>query len=140
MRATKRGVDCAIFPPGIESHSTVQDFYFGADNLLRRHDYHVDVAGGSAGAQYVYAMIESDGIVLPSKRLMYQRGADHRAILNPLVVLIDVAGAAAVPRPPRVTPPARRHRDGPGGRRTSPRKARPGRWRGQVRRRSAPAA
>jgi hypothetical protein len=37
----------------------------------------------------VYAMIESDGIVLPSKRLMYQRSADHRALLNPLMVSID---------------------------------------------------
>jgi hypothetical protein len=79
----------ATFPPGIESHSTVQDFYFGADNLLRRHDYHVDVAGGFAATQYVYAMIELDGILLPSKRLMYQRTADHRALLNPLMVSID---------------------------------------------------
>jgi hypothetical protein len=79
------------FPPEIASHSTVQNLYFGADNLLRRHDYHVDVAGGFAGAQYVYAMIESEGIFLPSKRLMYQRAADHRAILNPLMVTIDVS-------------------------------------------------
>jgi hypothetical protein len=30
-----------------------------------------------------------DGIVMPSKRLMYQRGTDHRALLNPLMVSID---------------------------------------------------
>jgi hypothetical protein len=28
----------AIFPAGIASHCTTQDFYFGEDNLLRRHD------------------------------------------------------------------------------------------------------
>jgi hypothetical protein len=31
----------------------VQNFYFGDDNLLRRHDYDVDVAGGFGAAQYV---------------------------------------------------------------------------------------
>jgi hypothetical protein len=31
----------ATFPPEMASHSTVQDFYFGEDHLLRRHDYHV---------------------------------------------------------------------------------------------------
>ncbi|MFG3295082.1 hypothetical protein ACGF3G_40555 [Streptomyces sp. NPDC048179] len=35
------------FPEGIVSHSTVQDFHFGDDRLLRRHDYHVDIAGAS---------------------------------------------------------------------------------------------
>ncbi|MFD1276723.1 hypothetical protein ACFQ51_48115 [Streptomyces kaempferi] len=37
----------ATFPPRIASHSTHQDFYFGPDRLLRRHDYHVDVAADS---------------------------------------------------------------------------------------------
>jgi hypothetical protein len=33
------------------SHNPVQDFYFGEDFLLRRHDYNVDVAGGFGAAQ-----------------------------------------------------------------------------------------
>src|SRR6202048_5491704 len=41
----------ALFPRTIASHSTVQDFFFGEDLLLRRHDYNVDVAGGFADAQ-----------------------------------------------------------------------------------------
>ena len=32
------------FADNIVSHSRLQDFYFGDDGLLRRHDYHVDVA------------------------------------------------------------------------------------------------
>jgi len=32
----------ATFPREIASHSTEQDFYFGEDGLLRRHDYHVN--------------------------------------------------------------------------------------------------
>jgi hypothetical protein len=34
------------FPPDFASHSHRQEFYFGPDLLLARHDYRVDVAGG----------------------------------------------------------------------------------------------
>lgn len=81
----------ATFPPGIVSHSTEQDFYFGDDNLLRRHDYHVDVAGGFAAAQYVYDMVEVDGIVVPTKRRAYRRGADQHAIREQTMVSIDLS-------------------------------------------------
>lgn len=37
----------AHFPGTIETHSQVQDFFFGEDLMLRRHDYHVNIAGGS---------------------------------------------------------------------------------------------
>src|ERR1700757_3263842 len=40
----------AYFPGSIETHSLVQDFFFGEDLLLRRHDYSVDIAGGFAAA------------------------------------------------------------------------------------------
>src|SRR5215831_5043793 len=56
------------FPNGVASHSKEQDFYFGDDFLLRRHDYHVEVAGGTPVAQYVYDSVEADGISLPTKR------------------------------------------------------------------------
>jgi hypothetical protein len=81
----------ATFPPDIASHSTEQDFYFGPDHLLRRHDYHVDIAGGFAAAQYVYDPVEADGIVLPTKRRAYRRDADHRPILDQTMVSIDVS-------------------------------------------------
>jgi hypothetical protein len=41
----------ARLPDAIASHSTDLDFYFSADGLLRRHDYHVEVAGGFPAAQ-----------------------------------------------------------------------------------------
>ena len=41
----------ARFPSSIATHSPVQDFFFGEDFLLRRHDYSVDVAGGFGAAQ-----------------------------------------------------------------------------------------
>jgi hypothetical protein len=81
----------AQFPDAIASHSAVQDFFFGDDLLLRRHDYNVDVAGGFEAAQLVYDYIEADGIRLPSKRRAYNRGADHRPSLDPLMVSIDIS-------------------------------------------------
>ena len=81
----------ARFPRSIATHSAVQDFFFGDDLLLRRHDYHVDVAGGFAGAQLVYDYIEADGIRLPSGRRAYTPGTDSRPRLDPLMVSIDIS-------------------------------------------------
>ncbi|AEI79349.1 transposase orfB protein [Cupriavidus necator N-1] len=46
-------------PRAIASHSAVQDFYFGPDFLLRRHDYELEVSGGLAVAQYVHDFVAS---------------------------------------------------------------------------------
>jgi hypothetical protein len=81
----------ARFPESLATHSAVQDFFFGEDLLLRRHDYNVDVAGGFAAAQLVYDYIEADGIRLPSERRAYTRGSDSRPILDPLMVSIDIS-------------------------------------------------
>jgi hypothetical protein len=81
----------ARFPTEIASHSTLQEFYFGEDNLLRRHDYRVDVAGGFAAAQYVYDMVETDGFSLPSTRRAYRCDANGRPNLDQLMVSIDLS-------------------------------------------------
>ena len=81
----------ARFPGSIATHSALQDFFFGDDLLLRRHDYNVDVAGGFGGAQLVYDYIEADGIRLPSRRRAYTRGTDSRPRLDPLMVSIDIS-------------------------------------------------
>jgi hypothetical protein len=81
----------ARFPQTIASHSEIQDFFFGEDFLLRRHDYNVDVAGGFDAAQLVFDYIEADGIRLPSKRRAYTRGADHRPNPDLLMVSIDIS-------------------------------------------------
>ena len=81
----------ATFPPEIASHSTHQDFYFGADGLLRRHDYHVDIAGGFATAQYVYGIVEADGIRLPTQRRAFRRDDAKRAIPSQVMVSIDLS-------------------------------------------------
>jgi hypothetical protein len=78
------------FPDPIATHSRVQDFYFGEDLSLRRHDYSVDDAGGFAAAQIVQDYIEADGIRLPSKRRAYLRGPDRKPNLDVLLVSIDI--------------------------------------------------
>ena len=81
----------ARFPDRFASHSQLQEFYFGSDFLLRRHDYRVDVAGGFAAIQYVYDMVEADGIKLPSKRRAYRCDADGQLTPDELMVSIDLA-------------------------------------------------
>jgi len=78
------------FPDHIASHSREQDFYFGGDFLLRRHDYHVDVAGSFPAAQYVDGIVEVQGICLPTRRRAYVRGPDGKPVRDLLMVAIDL--------------------------------------------------
>ncbi|BCL79223.1 hypothetical protein ccbrp13_16880 [Ktedonobacteria bacterium brp13] len=81
----------ARFPDAIASHSKEQDFYFGDDFLLRRHDYHVDVAGGFPTAQYVYDIVEAEGLRFPANRRAYVRGPGLKPIRDLLMVSIDLS-------------------------------------------------
>jgi hypothetical protein len=80
----------ATFPAEIESHCPVQEFYFGPDFLLRRHDYQVDISGSFPAAQYVYDLTEADGITFPTKRRAHPRGADSRPDWSRTYVWIDL--------------------------------------------------
>jgi hypothetical protein len=79
------------FPDHLASHSKVQDFYFGPDFLLRRHDYEVDVAGGFGAAQYLHDIVDAEGFKFPSKRRAYLRGPDGQAVRDILLVSIDLS-------------------------------------------------
>jgi hypothetical protein len=68
----------ARFPSSIATHSPVQDFFFGEDFLLRRHDYSVDVAGGFGAAQLTSDYVEVQGTRLPTKQRAHTRGPDRR--------------------------------------------------------------
>ena len=81
----------ARFPDQFPSHSVLQEFYFGSDFLLRRHDYRVDVAGGFTAIQYVHDIVEADGIKLPSKRRAYRCDERGRLLPDELMVSIDVS-------------------------------------------------
>jgi hypothetical protein len=86
---TWRGLS-ATFPAWIASHSTKQEFYFGDDGLLRRHDYRVDVAGGFAAAQYVDQVQEFDSLKFPTRRRAYMRDEQGRPVLDAEMVFIHL--------------------------------------------------
>ena len=79
----------AYFPGSIETHSLVQDFFFGEDLLLRRHDYSVNIAGGFGAAQLTSDYVMANGVRLPTRRRADTRGPDRRPILEMLMVSID---------------------------------------------------
>lgn len=81
----------AQFPGSIETHSLTQEFFFGADLLLRRHDYRVNVAGGFAASQLTADYIEAGGIRLPARRRAYTSGPDRRPVPEMLMVSIDIS-------------------------------------------------
>jgi hypothetical protein len=79
------------FPGSIETNSLVQDFFFGEDLMLRRHEYSVNIAGGFSAAQLTSDYTVANGIRLPTKRRAYTRGPDRRPILDMLMVSIDLS-------------------------------------------------
>jgi hypothetical protein len=79
-----------IFPPGIHSHSREQVFYFDASGLLRRHDYSVDVIGGTTSANYALEHRTFGGIVYPTKRRVYSAGPDNLPLRDRVVLSIDI--------------------------------------------------
>lgn len=89
-KETWRGLR-ATLPAEIASHSTKQEFYFGDDGLLRRHDYRVDVAGGFAAAQYVDEVQEFKGLKFPTRRRAYMRDDQGRPVLDAEMVFINVS-------------------------------------------------
>jgi len=79
------------FPRDIATHSTEQTFYFDQKGLLKRHDYDVEISGGSPGAHYVSELKEFSGIMVPTKRRVFVRKPDGRPDLTVLTVSIDLS-------------------------------------------------
>ena len=79
------------FPDTIATHSAQQTLYVDDDGLLRRHDYDVEIAGGTPGAHYVSDYVEVQGLKFPTKRRIFPRGPDGQSMPEPLVVSIDLS-------------------------------------------------
>src|SRR6267143_6145689 len=78
------------FPTAIATHSTEQTLYFDQQGLLKRHDYDVEISGGTPAAHYVSDLKEFSGIVFPTKRRIFARQGDGHFAPEPLVVSIDL--------------------------------------------------
>jgi len=79
------------FPESIATHSAVQTFYFDRQGRLKRHDYEVDIAGGTPAAHYVSGLTDVSGILVPTRHMIYPRQPDGNAAPAPLVVSIDIS-------------------------------------------------
>jgi hypothetical protein len=82
------------WPSRLATHSTEQTLYFDADGLLARHDYDVEISGGTSAAHYVSGYDEVAGIRLPTKHRIFPRAPDGQSLAEPLVVSIDVSEIA----------------------------------------------
>jgi hypothetical protein len=78
------------WPSYLATHSTEQTLYFDDDGLLARHDYDVEISGGTSVAHYVSDYDHDAGIRLPTKHRIFLRTPDGQALAEPLVVSIDL--------------------------------------------------
>lgn len=79
------------FPRDIATHSTAQTLYADDSGLLKRHDYDVEIAGGTPGAHYISNYVDVQGFKIPTSRKIYPRGPDGQSLSEPLVVSIDLS-------------------------------------------------
>jgi len=77
-------------PAEIATHSKEQTLYFDQQGLLKRHDYHMEIAGGIGAAHYVSDVQKYSGIVIPTKHRIFGLQPDGHAAPEPLVVSIDI--------------------------------------------------
>ena len=72
----------AYFPGWMETHCMVQDFFFGEDMMLRRHDYSVNVAGGFPAAQLTSSVLTLNCPVITHAASTLSRAARARLIFS----------------------------------------------------------
>jgi hypothetical protein len=83
-----------VWPSSLATHSTEQTLYFTDDGLLARHDYDVEISGGSNAAHYVSDYDDVADIRLPTKHRIFPRDADGQSLAEPLIVSIDLSEIA----------------------------------------------
>ena len=87
---TLRGLR-AEFSAGIHTHCPAQQLYFDDEGLLRRHDYQVDVAGGTLAAHFVSDYVEVQGLRLPTRRRVFMRHEDGTLAMDRVLVSVDLS-------------------------------------------------
>jgi len=81
----------AHFPPGLDTHSPRQVFYFDSELRLRRHDYVAEIIGGWAHAAHMCANhVESGGLVFPTRRWVRPIGPGNRPLPGPTLVALEL--------------------------------------------------
>jgi hypothetical protein len=85
-----RGVNVRL-PAGVHSHSREQRFYFDSDNLLRRHDYEVDVWADMPAAHFLSDYVDVNGLKFPRRRSAFARRPDGTPDPDINLVTIDLS-------------------------------------------------
>ena len=83
-----------VWPSNLATHSTEQTLYFRDDGQLARHDYDVEISGGTSAAHYVSDYDEVAGIRLPTNHRIFPRTPDDQSLDEPLIVSIDLSEIA----------------------------------------------
>lgn len=79
------------FPEGVHSHAREQQFYFGSDGLLRRHDYEVEVWADTPAAHFLSDYVDVGGLKFPCRRRVFHRRPDGNPDWNVNLVSIDLS-------------------------------------------------
>lgn len=80
------------FPKEVATHGAVQTFYIDKRGLIYRHDYNVDILGGSGAVHYLSDYTEVQGIKVATKRRVYIRQEDNTPLLpEPLLVSVELS-------------------------------------------------
>jgi len=84
------------FPADLQTHSREQVFYIDDAGLIRRHDYTAEPIGQWArAAHYCFDHSSFDGLILPTRRLVYPRRGDNRPRSHPRLVWIELSEVSA---------------------------------------------
>lgn len=85
------------FPPGIDTHSPRQIYYFDAQGLLRRHDYVALVVGRLARAAHFSAdYVKVDGLTVATRRWVLPIGPGNRPLRFPTLVSLQMSDLSIV--------------------------------------------
>lgn len=80
------------FAADFPTHTPEQSFYFDERGLLRRQDYHVEIAaGGAPTAHYCYDHTNVDGLIFPMRRRALPRLPDGSSAKGPVFVGVDIS-------------------------------------------------
>ena len=78
------------FPAYVATHSPQQIFYFDETGLLCREDYSVEIMGGTDSANYATDPQDFGGLIMPTKRRIYDRQPDNHPNREHVIVAIDI--------------------------------------------------
>lgn len=78
------------FPDYIATHNKVQIFYYDEKGFQKRHDYAPDIMNHFISTQIVSDYKEYNGIMLPTKRIIYVRNPDDSYQQEPELVHVEV--------------------------------------------------